>query len=41
MVTITLGPPLPISNREVKPSCADGTRVISGRVGSCHYKKGS
>ena len=27
------GTPLPISNREVKPISADGTAVISGRVG--------
>ena len=27
-------PPLPIPNREVKPVCADGTAIPSGRVGS-------
>ena len=27
-------PPLPISNREVKPTCADGTAQQCGRVGS-------
>ena len=26
--------PLPIPNREVKPVCADGTAIPSGRVGS-------
>ena len=25
--------PLPIPNREVKPTCANGTAVICGRVG--------
>ena len=28
-------PPLPIPNREVKPTCADGTAMQCGRVGSC------
>lgn len=28
------GPPLTIPNREVKPVCADGTAIPSGRVGS-------
>ena len=28
------GPPLPIPNREVKPTCADGTAMQCGRVGS-------
>ena len=27
-------PPLPIPNREVKPTCADGTAMQCGRVGS-------
>ena len=27
-------PPLPIPNREVKPTCADGTAPQCGRVGS-------
>ena len=27
-------PPLPIPNREVKPTCADGTAMKCGRVGS-------
>ena len=27
-------PPLPISNREVKSTCADGTAMQCGRVGS-------
>ena len=27
-------PPLPIPNREVKPTCADGTALQCGRVGS-------
>ena len=27
-------PPLPIPNREVKPVCADGTAIPSGRVGN-------
>ena len=27
-------PPLSIPNREVKPICADGTAIPSGRVGS-------
>lgn len=27
-------PPLSIPNREVKPVCADGTAIPSGRVGS-------
>ena len=27
-------PPLPIPNREVKPTCADGTAMRCGRVGS-------
>ena len=26
-------PPLPIPNREVKPTCADGTAMQCGRVG--------
>ena len=29
--------PLPISNREVKPACADGTAMQCGRVGSCPF----
>ena len=28
-------PPLPIPNREVKPTCADGTAMQCGRVGGC------
>ena len=28
-------PPLPIPNREVKPTRADGTAVTRGRVGRC------
>ena len=28
-------PPLPIPNREVKPTCADGTAMQCGRVGRC------
>ena len=28
-----LVPPLPIPNREVKPTCADGTAMQCGRVG--------
>ena len=28
-------PPLPIPNREVKLTCADGTAMQCGRVGSC------
>ena len=27
-------PPLPIPNREVKPTCADGTAMQCGRAGS-------
>ena len=27
-------PPLPMPNREVKPTCADGTAMQCGRVGS-------
>ena len=30
-------PPLPIPNREVKPTCADGTAMQCGRVGSCLF----
>ena len=30
-------PPLPISNRAVKPTCADGTAMQCGRVGSCLF----
>ena len=29
-------PPLPIPNREVKPTCADGTAMQCGRVGGRH-----
>ena len=29
-------PPLPIPNREVKLTIADGTAPPGGRVGSCH-----
>ena len=29
-------PPLPIPNREVKLTSADGTALPGGRVGSCH-----
>ena len=34
-------PPLPIPNREVKLTIADGTAPPGGRVGSCHepYEK--
>ena len=30
-------PPLPIPNREVKLTIADGTAPPGGRVGSCHF----
>ena len=30
-------PPLPIPNREVKLTSADGTAIPSGRVGSRHF----
>ena len=30
-------PPLPIPNREVKLTSADGTAPPGGRVGSCHF----
>ena len=30
-------PPLPIPNREVKLTSADGTALPGGRVGSCHF----
>ena len=30
-------PPLPIPNREVKLTSADGTATPSGRVGSCRF----
>ena len=30
-------PPLPIPNREVKLTIADGTAPLGGRVGSCHF----
>ena len=30
------GTPLPIPNREVKPTSADGTAFTGGRVGRCH-----
>ena len=30
-------PPLPIQNREVKLTIADGTAPPGGRVGSCHF----
>ena len=33
-------PPLPIPNREVKLTIADGTAPPGGRVGSCHYLYG-
>ena len=33
-------PPLPIPNREVKPTCADGTAMQCGRVGSCLFYAG-
>jgi hypothetical protein len=32
-------PPLPIPNREVKPTRADGTAVTRGRVGRCQILK--
>ena len=31
------GPPLPIPNREVKLTIADGTALTGGRVGSCRF----
>ena len=34
-------PPLPIPNREVKLTSADGTAPPGGRVGSCRFSKGS
>ena len=34
-------PPLPIPNREVKLTIADGTAPPGGRVGSCRFSKGS
>ena len=34
-------PPLPIPNREVKPTCADGTAMQCGRVGSRLLLSGS
>ena len=33
-------PPLPIPNREVKLTSADGTAPPGGRVGSCHFSYG-
>ena len=33
-------PPLPIPNREVKLTIADGTAPPGGRVGSCHFFMG-
>ena len=33
-------PPLPIPNREVKLTIADGTAPPGGRVGSCHEPYG-
>ena len=32
-------PPLPIPNREVKPTCADGTAMQCGRVGSRPFSR--
>ena len=34
-------PPLPIPNREVKLTSADGTAPPGGRVGSCRFSKSS
>ena len=34
-------PPLPIPNREVKPTCADGTAMQCGRVGSRLFSSGA
>ena len=34
-------PPLPIPNREVKPTCADGTALHRGRVGRRRFSETS